>query len=466
MFACSVEVQGSQFCLPHEYSISGSASAGAKKLARSQPLRLPKFAPGSFEAVVERRATERACGAHLAVGPGDGVVQAEDLRDPVVQPLVVAVERREAAYVDAGQVHRRLAVHDPLGQGATGTARARDADRVESRGYEEVPHLRRLAEDELVVRGEALRAVVELADARLLERRDPVDCVLHQRREVLPVLLEQRELERVGDRVRRDPGLRVGLEAAHHQAADLLLEVGVAVGVAQHRQIRVHAVERVGDDVEVLRGVQRHVHPGQRPDGLRPLAGAVHDHLGLDVARVGAHAGDAPVLDEHVEHPGLLQDPGSPLPGALRQCGGQVGRVGLAVAGQPDGADEVVHAHHGVVLERLLGGEQLALEVEGGRGCCSTTQLGHPVLGACDRHSAAALEAGGQADLLLELGVELRWSTAPAGCRSGSPAAGRRARPRARSCRRRAHPARAGRRRCGRAWSGGRRRWCRSRHRR
>ena len=47
VLACSAADQGSQFCLPHEYSISGDSPAGAKKLARSQPILLPKLALAS-----------------------------------------------------------------------------------------------------------------------------------------------------------------------------------------------------------------------------------------------------------------------------------------------------------------------------------------------------------------------------------------------------------------------------------
>jgi hypothetical protein len=41
---CSAADHGSQFGLPEVYSIAGSAPAGAKKLARSQPILLPKLA--------------------------------------------------------------------------------------------------------------------------------------------------------------------------------------------------------------------------------------------------------------------------------------------------------------------------------------------------------------------------------------------------------------------------------------
>ncbi len=44
VLACSAADHASQFGLPQVYSIAGSAPFGAKKLARSQPILLPKFA--------------------------------------------------------------------------------------------------------------------------------------------------------------------------------------------------------------------------------------------------------------------------------------------------------------------------------------------------------------------------------------------------------------------------------------
>src|SRR6202044_921857 len=103
------------------------------------------------------------------------------------------VEAGEAPDVDRGQVEARLPLADPLGQGLARAARRRDAYRVEAGTNEEVPKLRSLAKDELVIRGEALRPVVELLDPGFGERGDPRDRALHQDREVLPVLVEQPE---------------------------------------------------------------------------------------------------------------------------------------------------------------------------------------------------------------------------------------------------------------------------------
>ena len=165
----------------------------------------------------------------------------------------------------------------------------------------------------------------------------------------------------------------------------------------------------VGDDVEVLGGVQRDVHARpSRPTCLRPLARAVHHDLGLDVTGVGAHTGDPAVRVDHTGHPGVLDDPRATQPRALGQRLRQVGRVGLAVGGQPDRPDQVVDPHHRPVLQRLLGREQFTVQVEGGRVGRGAAQLHHPVLGARDRHPAALLVAGRQPGLGLEFGVQLR----------------------------------------------------------
>ncbi len=231
---------------------------------------------------------------------------------------------------------------------------------------------------------------------------------------MVPVLVEQLELEGVGDLLGGDPRLRLRLEPADDEPADLLLDVGPAVGVAQDRQVAVHALDLLGDDVEVLGGVQRHPDPGQGTDRLGPLAGAVDDHLALDVAVVGVHPPHPAAtrrgrVGHHVEpgdpHPFPHRD--TELPGALGQRLGDVGGVGRAVAGQPDRPGEVLGAQQRVPLPRLLGREQLALQVVGGRGRSGAPQRRHPVVGARDDEAADLPVAGAQAGLGLEPLVEV-----------------------------------------------------------
>jgi len=160
-----------------------------------------------------------------------------------------------------------------------------------------------------------------------------------------------------GNLIGTDPGLGLWLEAADDQPADLLLEVGVSVRVAQDGHVGVHSGDGIGHDVEVLGRVQRHVDPRHRPDLLGPLPRTVDDEFGVDVPGIGAHPRHPAVARRHPNYPGALDDSGPTQPGALGEGERQIGRIGPPVGGQPDGPDEVVDPHHRIVFQRLFGGE-------------------------------------------------------------------------------------------------------------
>ena len=105
--------------------------------------------------------------------------------------------------------------------------------------------------------------------------------------EVIPVILEQLELEIVRHVARR-PGHRVRLIAAKHQPADLLLEIGAAVGIAQRRRIGAKTRDLLGDDVLMLHRLQRHRDAGHGADLPRPLAAAVDHRIAGDDTQIGA----------------------------------------------------------------------------------------------------------------------------------------------------------------------------------
>jgi hypothetical protein len=76
-----------------------------------------------------------------------------------------------------------------------GAARVRDAGRVEASRHKEAGQLRRLAEDEVAIRGEALRAVEQHFHLGRLKAGRAVDGIDHQGFKLVPVLLQQLELE-------------------------------------------------------------------------------------------------------------------------------------------------------------------------------------------------------------------------------------------------------------------------------
>ena len=224
---------------------------------------------------------------------------------------------------------------------------------------------------------------------------------------MVPIFFQELEFERIWDLVRSDPRLGFRLESTDDETTDFFLEIGVAVGVTKNRQVRVYTFDGVGDDVEVFRRVQGHIDSGHRTDLLGPLPGAVDDDLGLDIACFSMHTGHPPARGENLEYTDVFDDPRPAHPGSFGQRTGEVGRIGFAVGGQPDRANEVVDAHYRIVLECLFGGEEFTLEIKGRSIGGRAAQLDHPVFGARDCHAPALLVSGRQPDFAFEFGVEL-----------------------------------------------------------
>ena len=300
-------------------------------------------APGK-KPVVERRAAQRPRQIKLPVRPGHGIMQPERFLDAVVQPALIVVEGGKATDIDRPKVHRRLAVHNPLGERAAGSAGAGDAHRIEAGPDEEILQFRRLAQDEIVVGREAFGSIIELAYLRLGKLRHADQRVFHQYLELVPVVRQKRELEIVRNAIHA-PRLRLRFEAAHDQPADFLLEVDVAVGVAHDRQVRMDAIDLAGHDVHMLGRVERHRNVAHLADLARPLPGAIDDDLSGDIAPFGAHPRNDAIPGPDAGHPHPFEDRRAAHARALGQRLGQVRRVGLAVAGQPDRADKIVGRH-------------------------------------------------------------------------------------------------------------------------
>jgi hypothetical protein len=187
-----------------------------------------------------------------------------------------------------------------------------------------------------------------------LKARRAVQGVGHEGFELVPVLVEQFKLEGARNGVHL-PGLGLGLEAPHDQAADLFLVVDEAVGVAHHRQHRMHAIDLSGDDVEVLGGVERHIDPGQCAELACPLPCAVHQHFAPHVTLAGPDTHSPSAFDDDPGDLDVFHDLHTAIARPFGQRHAQVRRVGLAVPGQPDGALQIVGAHHRVTLARFPG---------------------------------------------------------------------------------------------------------------
>ena len=95
---------------------------------------------------------------------------------------------------------------------------------------------------------------------------------------MLEILRQLAECEILRNAVER-PRLGYRLESPQQQLAGVFLEVGAVVHVAHDRQVGAHPFHRVGDDVEVLAGLKRHVDADGEAEIACPDTRAVHDRL-------------------------------------------------------------------------------------------------------------------------------------------------------------------------------------------
>ncbi len=243
-------------------------------------------------------------------------------------PFRAPMRAAEASDVGVPQVVRRRPVHDPFGQRHSGAAAGGDAEGVEAGTDEAVAELGGFAEDEHPVRREALGTVDQLVDPDVAEPRHTSDRELHDRREMVPVGVEQLEREVVGHACH--PRLRVRLVATHHEPADLLLVIGQTVGIAQRRQVA-RDIHRFGDDVLVLDRHERHGDADRGRQLPRPLPGAQHHDLAVDPPAGGDHARDASVDDVDPLDRGVLDDRRPGQTGTLGERHRDVARIRLAI---------------------------------------------------------------------------------------------------------------------------------------
>ena len=311
--------------------------------------------------------------------------------------FAVGMQRREATDIDVPQVDWGFAADDPFGDELACAAGVGDARRIEASAHEIAAQLRRLAEDEVAVEGKALRTVEQRSHLRGLQAGRAVDRVLHQDPEMIPILGQKLKLEALGDAC-HVPGLGDRLEPAHDQPPDFLLVVDVAIGIAHHGQVGVHAGNRPRHQVEVFGGEHGHIDARERTELARPLAGAVHDrfaaHFGFMPGRAITHTRHPTPLDDHAGNAGTFDDPRPAHARTLGERLRQVGRIGLAVARNPHRAAEIVGAQERVDLAGFARRDEFEVNAEAFRPRHLPLEELQPLGGLRDVQAAALLPAG------------------------------------------------------------------------
>ena len=213
------------------------------------------------ERLVQRHPSHAARRPRLLRRPVQLVQPTQGLDRPLPQerpPVHPATHPRD---IDLGQVHGRMALHDPFGRSPTDTRPEDDPLRVETGGHEQAVQLRHEPELEVGVGREALRRPQVLREPDRREFRYALPGRGEDRCEVLPVRPELREA-RPRDRGRSDRPA-VGLKGSDDVPPAVVADVQVPVQVAEERQRLVGAGGLLGHDPHVFGGIEGHARAGQ-----------------------------------------------------------------------------------------------------------------------------------------------------------------------------------------------------------
>ena len=327
-------------------------------LIRDVPIRplpthlLTKGCPQLAQTVVRRGEPQVAGRLALFARVVDVVVFGISLDRPDDAVGPAGVVRPEAAHIQTPDVPLRDSVDNPLGHDLTDSSGSGQAVGAEGGCHPEAFDLGR-AEEELAVRREGLRSVVQLADFSRLDRRYALNGAFHQRSEAVPIERQEMVHEILGNPV-QGPGCRIALVAADDKSPGLLPEVHQQIRIAQRRQLGGDLLDGFGDHVNVRHRNHREVETNHPPDLPGPHPAGVDHDLGADLAFAGRDRLDPAILQPDPGHKHIFEEAYAAGLGARRQRPGQHRRVDHAVIWRVDGADDAVEGHQREQFVRLL----------------------------------------------------------------------------------------------------------------
>ena len=224
--------------------------------------------------------------------------------------------------------------------------------------------------------------------------------------ELSPILLEFDELL-LGGQIRHRERLAPRLERSDEQFTGLLLDIDVAIRVAEHRQRRHDPVEGLGHHVHVFARIKRHADAqlGRQVAGPQPAAENQRFALDGAVLRFDAIVARRPPFQPR--HRAVLEDPRAALFGASDQRHHRIDRVELAVLDDIERTLDPGFVDGGIEGFRLPRPDDFRLDTEALGDGGGSLDLIQAVRVPRDGEGSVLFEAGRLAGLGFEAGIEL-----------------------------------------------------------
>jgi len=209
---------------------------------------------------------------------------------------------------------------------------------------------------------------------------------------MIDVFRQAFELECLGNAVHA-PGLCTRFECAQQDLTGVFLVIGVFVHDAQDGQVLGYAVQRLGDDVEMLSRMKREVHTDRGAQVAGPHAACDDDGLGADFTLVGHDTDCATAFDNDLGNLRVFEDFRAAHTRAFRESLGGIDRVRLTIRRQDCTADQIVHMQERIVLFQLARRQHFAFQTKAHRHGRHAFDLFHPRFRLRGVERAVSLEA-------------------------------------------------------------------------
>src|ERR1700730_1818445 len=242
----------------------------------------------------------------------------------------------EPGGIEQREVHRGLAVHDPLGHHAAGHGGMLEAVAAEADSKEEPLHAGGGADDGVIVGRERPQPRPAARDFGALEQGQAMHGLGHGLVELAPVHRHLLVLADVLD-----------VAGAQQHLLHLLAKVEAAGLIVGERHRPGQLGKRLREEDVATAGKDRHRDAGQPAHPRGRGTGGVDDYRRGDLTLGCAHAAHFAAGYVDGRHLDAFHDAGAQLAGPLREALGHLGGAGEAVLRAPDGGDQVVHAQRG-----------------------------------------------------------------------------------------------------------------------
>ena len=118
----------------HEWSSTGRVPAAPNQWGLSHPAVSPKQAPRAASRSWEGTPPHATSSLRLAIGPVHGIEESEGLGDPFPNIGAAGLKTVHTANINIPQIHRGIAINDPIGKYLACASRRLNASRVKTSG--------------------------------------------------------------------------------------------------------------------------------------------------------------------------------------------------------------------------------------------------------------------------------------------------------------------------------------------